>query len=275
MLILKAVKDAKQDHQWKKAEKAAFKYSKKLIEDGWYQIPAEGAVFSENGLTIYYHLRDPYRGQMERYKFSENKEEDKLLEQQYQQFIQKYMDDFVIWDLEEEWIKENMERVQKYNEYINAHAEDIVNYVNECFSKDKKEIKKDVLKMIHNMLMQFMDTEKILSQYTIQSFLKHEYTGNDAASLEIECGYPCLTYEDVLEDKIAQYGYDKMKQLIKRYSEDHLKVNITDYEFKRMEDESFCFEVILDNSVVMKFNDCNLTFEFVGIDDQQILKDIK
>lgn len=45
------------------------------------------------------------------------------------------MDDFVIWDWEAEWIKENMERVQKYNEYIDAHAKDIVNYVNECFSK--------------------------------------------------------------------------------------------------------------------------------------------
>ena len=72
---------------------------------------------------------------MKRCKFSENKEEDKLLEQQYQQFIQKYMDDFVIWDWEAEWIKENMERVQKYNEYIDAHAKDIVNYVNECFFK--------------------------------------------------------------------------------------------------------------------------------------------
>lgn len=170
MLILKEVKKAKQDHQRRKAKKTAFKYSKKLIEDGWYQIPVEGALFSKNGLAIYYHLRDPYRGQMKRCKFSENKEEDKLLEQQYQQFIQKYMDDFVIWDWEAEWIKENMERVQKYNEYIDAHAKDIVNYVNECFSKDKKKMKQDILKMIHSMLMQFVNTEKISLNQTIHIF---------------------------------------------------------------------------------------------------------
>lgn len=45
MLILKEVKKAKQDHQRRKAKKTAFKYSKKLIEDGWYQIPVEGALF--------------------------------------------------------------------------------------------------------------------------------------------------------------------------------------------------------------------------------------
>lgn len=274
MLILKEVKEAKQDHQRRKAKKAAFKYSKKLIEDGWYQIPVEGAVFSKNGLAIYYHLRDPYSGQMKRYKFSENKEEDKLLEQQYQQFIQKYMDDFVIWDLEAEWIKENMERVHKYNKYIDAHAKDIVNYVNECFSKDKKKMKQDILKMIHSMLMQFVNTEKISLDQAIHFLLKHEYAGNDTAALEIKCGYPCLTYGDVLEDKIAQYGYDKMKQLIKRYLEDYLKENITDYEFKKMEDKSFCFESILDNSVVMKFNDCDLIFDFVGINDQLTLKEL-
>ena len=267
MLILKEVKEAKENHQRRKAEKAAFKYSKKLIEGGWYQIPVEGAVFSENGLAIFYHFRDPYRGQMRRYKFSENKEEDKLLEQQYQQFIQKYKDDFVIWDLEAEWIKENMERVQKYNEYINAHANDIITYVDQYFNDSKDKIKQDVLEITHNLLKQFMNTEKISLDQTIHSFLEHEYTGNDTAALEIKCGYPCLTYGDVLEDKIAQYGYDKMKQLIKRYLEDHLKENITDYEFKKMEDESFCFEMILDNSVVIKFNDRDLAFDFVGIDN--------
>lgn len=275
MLILKEVKEAKQDHQRRKAKKAAFEYSKKLIADGWYQIPVEGAVFSKNGLAIYYHLRDPYSGQMKRYKFSENKEEDKLLEQQYQQFIQKYMDDFVIWDLEAEWIKENMERTQKYNEYINAHANDIITYVDQYFNNSKDKMKQDILNMIKNHAQtQFMNTEKISLNETIHFFLEHEYAGNDTAALEIKCGYPCLTYGDVLEDKVARYVYDKIKQLIKRYLEDYLKENITDYEFKKIEDESFCFEIILDNSVVMKFNDCNFVFEFVGINDQLTLKEL-
>lgn len=274
MLILKEVKDAKENHQRRKAEKAAFKYSKKLIEDGWYQIPVEGAVFSENGLAIYYHLRDPYRGQMERYKFSENKEEDKLLKQQYQQFIQKYMNDFVIYDWEAEWEKTNKKNVQKYNECINTHADDIIGYANQYFNNSKDKIKQDTLKIMHNILIQFANTEKISLDQTIHSFLEYEYEGNDTAALEIKCGYPCLTYGDVLEDKIAQYGYDKMKQLIKRYLEDYLKENITDYEFKKIEDESFCFEIILDNSVVMKFTDCNLVFEFVGINDQLTLKEL-
>lgn len=67
-------------------------------------------------------------------------------------------------------VKENMERVQKYNEYIDAHAKDIVNYVNECFSKDKKKMKQDILKMIHSMLMQFVNTEKISLNQTIHIF---------------------------------------------------------------------------------------------------------
>ena len=102
---------------------------------------------------------------------SENKEEDKLLEQQYQQFIQKYMDDFVIWDWEAEWIKENMERVQKYNEYIDAHAKDIVNYVNECFSKDKKKMKQDIL---NKRSRGFFQEEWFMEQHIYQWGKKHQ-----------------------------------------------------------------------------------------------------
>ena len=161
---------------------------------------------------------------MKRCKFSENKEEDKLLEQQYQQFIQKYMDDFVIWDWEAEWIKENMERVQKYNEYIDAHAKDIVNYVNECFSKDKKKMKQDILKMIHSMLMQFVNTEKISLNQTIHIFLEKEYKEDNISTFEFgESEYILCTYGDELNNRISQYVYNEMKKLIKKYLEDHLK----------------------------------------------------
>lgn len=276
MLILKEVKKAKQDHQRRKAKKTAFKYSKKLIEDGWYQIPVEGALFSKNGLAIYYHLRDPYRGQMKRCKFSENKEEDKLLEQQYQQFIQKYMDDFVIWDWEAEWIKGNMKRVQKYNEYIDAHAKDIVNYVNECFSKDKKKMKQDILKMIHSMLMQFVNTEKISLNQTIHIFLEKEYKEDNISTFEFgESEYILCTYGDELNNRISQYVYNEMKKLIKKYLEDHLKESIADYNFKELENESCGFDTILGDSVVIKFDCYDFIFEFVGIDDQQTLDKIK
>ena len=252
MLILKEVKKAKQDHQRRKAKKTAFKYSKKLIEDGWYQIPVEGALFSKNGLAIYYHLRDPYRGQMKRCKFSENKEEDKLLEQQYQQFIQKYM------------------------EYIDAHAKDIVNYVNECFSKDKKKMKQDILKMIHSMLMQFVNTEKISLNQTIHIFLEKEYKEDNISTFEFgESEYILCTYGDELNNRISQYVYNEMKKLIKKYLEDHLKESIADYNFKELENESCGFDTILGDSVVIKFDCYDFIFEFVGIDDQQTLDKIK
>lgn len=276
MLILKEVKEAKQDHQRRKAKKAAFKYSKKLIADGWYQIPVEGAVFSKNGLAIYYHLRDPYSGQMKRYKFSENKEEDKLLEQQYQQFIQKYMDDFVIWDLEAEWIKENMERVQKYNEYINAHANDIITYVDQYFNNSKDKIKQDVLEITYNLLMQFASTEKISQDQTIHTFLEEEYKEDNISTFEFgESEYVFCTYGDELNNRISQYGYNIMKQLIKKYLEDHLKESIADYNFKELENESCGFDIILGDSIAIKFDCYDFVFEFVGINDQLALNDIK
>ena len=213
---------------------------------------------------------------MKRCKFSENKEEDKLLEQQYQQFIQKYMDDFVIWDWEAEWIKENMERVQKYNEYIDAHAKDIVNYVNECFSKDKKKMKQDILKMIHSMLMQFMNTEKISLNQTIHIFLEKEYKEDNISTFEFgESEYILCTYGDELNNRISQYVYNEMKKLIKKYLEDHLKESIADYNFKELENESCGFDTILGDSVVIKFDCYDFIFEFVGIDDQQTLDKIK
>ena len=63
----------------------------------------------------------------------------------------------MIWDWEAEWIKENMEEFKNIMNTLMLIAKDIVNYVNECFSKDKKKMKQDILKMIHSMLMQICE----------------------------------------------------------------------------------------------------------------------
>ena len=193
MLILKEVKKAKQDHQRRKAKKTAFKYSKKLIEDGWYQIPVEGALFSKNGLAIYYHLRDPYRGQMKRCKFSENKEEDKLLEQQYQQFIQKYMDDFVI-------ISEDLEQLKRWEKQIEIFLADVlklqlnpkttivyakngVDFVGYRHWNSTKKIRKDAMRRLKRLMKNFKDGT-ITEEFFDKSFtsrigsIKHADTYN-------------------------------------------------------------------------------------------------
>ena len=95
-IILKKVKE-NFIHRNGHAKEIIDAYAQKLIQDGWHEVPIEGAVISEDGLAIFYHFRNPYRGQMKRYTFSENKKEDNHLEQQYQQLFQRYADDFTTW----------------------------------------------------------------------------------------------------------------------------------------------------------------------------------
>lgn len=65
-IILKKVKE-NFIHRNGHAQEIIDAYAQKLIQDGWHEVPIEGAVISEDGLAIFYHFRNPYRGQMERY----------------------------------------------------------------------------------------------------------------------------------------------------------------------------------------------------------------
>ena len=144
------------------------------------------------------------------------------------------------------------------------------------FSKDKKKMKQDILKMIHSMLMQFVNTEKISLNQTIHIFLEKEYKEDNISTFEFgESEYILCTYGDELNNRISQYVYNEMKKLIKKYLEDHLKESIADYNFKELENESCGFDTILGDSVVIKFDCYDFIFEFVGIDDQQTLDKIK
>lgn len=187
-----------------------------------------------------------------------------------------------------------MKNYQRYNDYIDNHANNIINYVDQYFAESKEKIKEDVLKMVKSFLSanpihyvvdtsnctydnsgELVDKGKISLNQTIQSFLEHEYTGYRSATYEPGCGYTYPTYGDELNDKVGEYGYNIMKQLIKKYLEDHLEESIADYNFKELEDESCGFDEILGDSIVIKFNYYDFVFELVGIDDQLALKDIK
>lgn len=65
-IILKKVKE-NFIHRNGHAQEIIDAYAQKLIQDGWHEVPIESAVISEDGLAIFYHFRNPYRGQMERY----------------------------------------------------------------------------------------------------------------------------------------------------------------------------------------------------------------
>lgn len=173
--------------------------------------------------------------------------------------------------------------MNRYEKYIEAHAEEIAQLVNQDFENNKDELKIKVLHIIwgyihpvpphyiwvnscpYDIFGELKKDGMIDLNQTIAEFLEHEYTGNvnSSATYVSACKINWDTYGDRL-------GFDLQKR-----TEECLKFAFPDITNEEIE---YAFNKKLDNvyglSYVSDFFFYEKAIEFLGIGDV-LLKDLK
>ena len=180
--------------------------------------------------------------------------------------------------------------MNRYEEYIEAHAEEIAQLVNQDFENNKDELKIKVLHIIwgyihpvpphyiwvsngcpYDISGELKKAGMVDLNQTIAEFLEHEYNGNSSATYVSGCGLNWDTYGDRLGFETLNLG----GEILQKRTEECLKSAFPDITNEEIE---YAFNEKLDNvydlSYASDFFFYEKVIEFLGIGDT-LLKNLR
>lgn len=168
--------------------------------------------------------------------------------------------------------------VTKYIDYINSNTEEVAEYINQCFEKEKENIKEKFIEAIKDNISE--DTEHyivkpnkrnynspgILKQdgtinmdQTIEDFFE-EYSGNNRP----KNGY-FETYEDSYQSFTIEIATGLMWSSVRKYIKEKFSVEISDDDLFKIDSGCWSFNDLYDNSVAIEFFSPSFVAEYIGI----------
>jgi len=172
--------------------------------------------------------------------------------------------------------------IDRYSNYIEEHAEEIINKVNSQFELSKEFIRAKFLHYIKQYLKpipehfewyddgcpydhsgELIQTGYINLNQTISEFLENEYTGDKEPTYESGWGFRYLTYGDDLSQLAMEIGETIMQNTMQQILEEAFNKTISEDLFTEIMDISH--DTIYDECLAGDFFFYEVAVEFTNI----------